>query len=161
MTPDGDARLLDGDASMPSDLDELRRSLPSDDHVADVADVFALLGDAARLRILVALSAGRRRVRDLAAVTGSSESAVSHALRLLRAHRIVDVRRVGREAHYSLSDSHVRALLELALDHVGHSVLLHEPGESTPQDHATCATNAGQPVLELHPDEIPRAERNI
>lgn len=120
-------------------IEELRDAMPPDGDIDDVADVFSLLGDTARLRILIALASGRRRVRDLSQITGSSESSVSHALRLLRAHRIVDVHRTGREAHYALSDSHVRALLELALDHVGHSTLLHEIGESATRDHDTCA----------------------
>ena len=120
-------------------VDELRDAMPPEGDIEDVADVFSLLGDVARLRILIALASGRRRVRDLAQITGSSDSSVSHALRLLRAHRIVDVHRTGREAHYALSDSHVRALLELALDHVGHSSLLHEVGESEIRDHESCA----------------------
>lgn len=120
-------------------VDELRDAMPPEADIADVADVFSLLGDVARLRILIALASGRRRVRDLAQITGSSDSSVSHALRLLRAHRIVNVHRTGREAHYALSDSHVRALLELALDHVGHSSLLHEVGESEIRDHESCA----------------------
>lgn len=124
-------------------VEELRDAMPPDADVADVADVFSLLGDEARLRILIALASGRRRVRDLAHITGSSDSSVSHSLRLLRAHRVVDVHRTGREAHYALSDSHVRALLELALDHVGHSTLLHEIGESEPRSHDDCASVDG------------------
>ncbi|MBI5159992.1 MAG: helix-turn-helix transcriptional regulator [Micrococcales bacterium] len=111
-----------------ADLATIRRSLPDQEEIVDVADVFSLLGDPARLRILVALTSRPLRVRDLAVVSGSSESAVSHALRLLRAHRVVSAQRIGREAHYRLADSHVRALLELALDHVGHTGLLHGVG---------------------------------
>lgn len=119
---------------------ELRDAMPSEHDVFDVADVFSLLGDPARVRILVALTAGRMRVRDIAVVVGASESSVSHALRLLRAHRVVSVRRVGREAHYELADSHVRALLELAMDHIGHSTLIHQVGEKD-TDSATCAND--------------------
>ncbi|PZR55503.1 ArsR family transcriptional regulator [Xylanimonas oleitrophica] len=104
--------------------------MPSDDAVADVADVFALLGDPGRLRILTALLEGPLRVRDLAEAAGVSESGASHALRLLRAHRVVSVQRVGRESHYEIDDTHVRALLQLALDHVGHSVLVHVADEA-------------------------------
>jgi len=93
--------------------------------VVDLADVFSLLGDPGRVRILIALLAGRMAVRDIAAAVDLSESAVSHALRLLRAHRVVDVSRDGRNAYYTLADAHVRILLELGLDHVGHTVLLH------------------------------------
>ena len=101
--------------------------MPPEKAVVDVADVFSLLGDPGRVRILSALLQSRLRVRDLAEITGLSESAVSHALHLLRAHRVVKVERRGREAHYELDDSHVGALLNLALDHVGHSVMMHVP----------------------------------
>src|SRR5664279_4107272 len=76
------------------------------------------LADPGRLRLLVALLAGEMHVSDLAANTAMSESAVSHALRLLRAYRVVSVRREGRMAFYSLDDSHCRLLLEVALAHV-------------------------------------------
>ena len=55
------------------------------------------------------------------ATTGMGESAVSHALRILRAHRIVKARRSGRMAYYSLRDGHVRMLLDVALEHARHS----------------------------------------
>lgn len=105
-------------------------ALPSEDDVADVADVFALLGDPSRVRILSALRGGPLRVRDLADTVGQSESAVSHALRLLRAHRVVSVERLGREAHYALEDAHVRELLDLALDHAGHASVVHVDHDS-------------------------------
>lgn len=101
--------------------------MPANHEIVDLADVFSLLGDPGRVRILIALLAGRMAVRDIAAVVELSESAVSHALRLLRAHRVVDVDREGRIAYYALADTHVRVLLELALEHVGHTVLLHAP----------------------------------
>lgn len=102
--------------------------MPAAREIVDLADVFSLLGDPGRVRILIALLAGRMAVRDIAAVVELSESAVSHALRLLRAHRVVDVERDGRNAYYALADSHVRVLLQLALEHVGHTVLLHPTG---------------------------------
>ena len=109
----------------PEQVKQVRASMPAAQEIVDLADVFSLLGDPGRVRILIALLAGRMAVRDIAAVVELSESAVSHALRLLRAHRVVDVDRDGRIAYYALADSHVRVLLELALEHVGHTVLLH------------------------------------
>lgn len=111
--------------------------MPETRDIVDLADVFHLLGDPNRVRILIALATGRLAVRDIAAVVGLSESAVSHALRLLRAHRVVDVQRVGRVAYYDLADSHVRELLVLALEHVGHSVLLHPAGAPQQLDPAS------------------------
>lgn len=97
----------------------VRAALPSDETVRELTDVYGLLGDPGRMRLLVSLlEAGELCVCDLAAVAGMGESAVSHALRLLRAHRVVKVRRAGRRAYYSLSDGHVRLLLDLALEHL-------------------------------------------
>jgi DNA-binding transcriptional ArsR family regulator len=96
--------------------------LPAEDTLGELADVFALLGDPGRLRLLTALlEGGELCVCDLSATAGMSESAVSHALRLLRAHRVVSVNRRGRMAYYRLDDSHVRMLLDLGITHTTHS----------------------------------------
>lgn len=103
----------------------VRAAMPDDADVADLADIFGLLADPGRLRLLVALLEGEMCVCDLAAASGQSESSVSHALRLLRAHRVVRSRRSGRMSFYSLEDAHVRVLLDLALTHVGHTTAIH------------------------------------
>ncbi|UER55477.1 helix-turn-helix transcriptional regulator [Kineosporiaceae bacterium SCSIO 59966] len=100
----------------------LERSLPPAPLVEDLAAVFALLSDPGRVRLLITLlEGGEVCVHDLAAVTGQSESGVSHALRLLRAHRVVAARRSGRLVFYRLADGHVRMLLDVALTHLGHA----------------------------------------
>lgn len=103
-------------------------ALPAEADVANLADVFGLLSDPGRLRLLVALLGSELCVCDLAAAAGMSESATSHALRILRAHRVVAARRSGRMAYYSLADAHVRMLLDLALTHIAHSELVHDHG---------------------------------
>jgi ArsR family transcriptional regulator, lead/cadmium/zinc/bismuth-responsive transcriptional repressor len=105
----------------------VQEAMPSDADVEQVADVFALLGDPSRLRLLVALLAGGEMcVCDLAASAGMSESAASHAVRWLRAHRIISSpRRQGRMMYYRLDDAHVRMLLDLALTHTQHTRALH------------------------------------
>jgi DNA-binding transcriptional ArsR family regulator len=99
----------------------VRRTLPSEETVQDLAQVFGLLADPGRLRLMASLlEGGEMCVCDLAAATGQSMSAASHALRLLRVHRVVKVRRSGRMAYYRLADSHVRMLFDLAITHTGH-----------------------------------------
>lgn len=95
--------------------------LPAEAAVRDLAAVFGLLSDPSRLRLLIALREQELCVCDLAAASGQSESSTSHALRLLRAHRVVQVRRAGRRAYYRLDDAHVRGLLDLALAHLEHA----------------------------------------
>ncbi|MHB8463559.1 MAG: ArsR/SmtB family transcription factor [Acidimicrobiales bacterium] len=98
-----------------------RAAAPGEEAIASLAEVFALLADPGRLRLLTSLLDGRELcVSDLAAAADMGESAASHALRLLRAHRVVKVRRVGRLGYYSLTDQHVRLLLAVALEHEAH-----------------------------------------
>ncbi len=112
-----DVRVVD-----PDRIELVRAALPADTELGDLADMFGLLADPNRLRLLISLlEAGELCVCDLAVAAGMSESAVSHALRLLRAHRVVQVRRSGRMSYYRLADSHVRMLLDVALAHAGHA----------------------------------------
>lgn len=108
-------------------VEAVRGAMPDDELVAEVADVFALLGDPNRLRLLVALlEGGEMCVCDLAAAAGMSESATSHALRWLRAHRIVSTpRRRGRMAYYRLADAHVQMLLDVTMSHSRHTTAIH------------------------------------
>jgi ArsR family transcriptional regulator, lead/cadmium/zinc/bismuth-responsive transcriptional repressor len=86
-----------------------------------LSDLFRMLGDAGRVRILVVLAeAGEMRVGDLCAAVGAPETSVSHALRLLRTAGIVRNRREGRNVYYDLDDAHVRELLELSREHLRH-----------------------------------------
>jgi ArsR family transcriptional regulator, lead/cadmium/zinc/bismuth-responsive transcriptional repressor len=106
----------------PGKVATVRVALPAPGDIDDLAAVFGLLGDPSRLRLLAALlEGGELCVCDLAAAAGMSESAVSHALRLLRAHRVVTVTRRGRMAYYRLDDAHVRMLLDLGLAHTQHA----------------------------------------
>jgi len=98
-----------------------RDRLPGEQELQALAQLFRLLGDATRARLLYALlEAGELCVCDLAAATHVSETNVSHALRLLRTAGIVKARRDGRMMHYSLDDAHVRLLLDLSRQHLAH-----------------------------------------
>ncbi|MBB4915024.1 ArsR/SmtB family transcription factor [Streptosporangium saharense] len=97
-------------------------AMPGTESIEELAGVFGLLSDPGRLRVIIALlEGGEMCVCDIAAACGHSESAVSHTLRLLRAHHVVRVRRSGRMAYHRLDDSHVRMLLDLGLSHVSHT----------------------------------------
>ncbi|WP_271395727.1 ArsR/SmtB family transcription factor [Neomicrococcus lactis] len=125
-------------AGEPEMVDVLRSSLPPAADVARLADVFGLMADPGRIRILATLlEAGEVCVHDLASVSGLSESSVSQALRLMRAQRVVATRRSGRHVFYRLDDSHVRMLLDLAITHVGHSPAISAalPAGSEPSIH--------------------------
>ena len=85
--------------------------------IDDLTEIFRVLGDPTRVRILDVLSRSEVCVQDLAGALQLSESAVSHQLRLLRSARIVRARRAGRNMFYALDAHHVLALFEQGLRH--------------------------------------------
>ncbi len=101
----------------PEAVAEARRAVEAAP-VEALADTFKVLGDPTRVRILLALSARELCVCDLAELFEVSQSAVSHQLRILRAHRLVRARREGKLVYYSLDDDHVRTLFAEGLRHV-------------------------------------------
>lgn len=95
--------------------------LPEEGTFQDLAETFRVLSDPGRVRLISALlAAGELCVCDLSAVTGLSQTACSHNLRLLRSSRLVRYRKQGRNVYYSLDDAHIRVLLDVGLQHVGH-----------------------------------------
>jgi DNA-binding transcriptional ArsR family regulator len=93
------------------------------------AAVLDALGDVNRLSILLALHhAGDLCVSDLAVSVGMSDSAVSHALRLLRAHGVVTAHREGRLVRYRTADGLARRLLDVVSEGVVGEKRLHAHG---------------------------------
>jgi len=101
----------------PSKVKALIKSTPSGDDLVQLSDVFQLMSDANRLKILHCLFENEVCVCDLSAVLGLSISAVSHQLRLLRAMRLVTSRRDGKNVYYTLDDEHISKLMRMALEH--------------------------------------------
>ncbi len=95
----------------------VREALPEEEATRRAAEVFRLLSDPTRARIVCALSLEELCVCDVAAVAGLSVSAASHQLRRLRDRGVVAYRKEGRLAFYRLSDERVRGLLESGLEH--------------------------------------------
>lgn len=96
----------------------VRQALVDQETAGAIAETFKVLGDPTRVRILDALGRAELCVCDLATLLGSSESAVSHQLRLLRTLRLVRSRRSGRLVFYALDDQHITDLMRQTLLHV-------------------------------------------
>jgi len=90
----------------------------SDGSVAQLADLFHLLGDPTRLRIVLACVAAPIAVSEIASSLQLSSSLVSHHLRLLRAARIVKSERQGKQVFYSAADAHISGVLHDMLEHI-------------------------------------------
>jgi len=97
---------------------KVRDLLLADAAASGLAEIFSLLGDRTRVRILHALTLGELCVCDISAVLNVSSSAISHQLRLLRTAKLVKARKEGKNVFYSLDDGHVHSLIAQGLEHV-------------------------------------------
>nr|WP_092074374.1 metalloregulator ArsR/SmtB family transcription factor [Dendrosporobacter quercicolus]NSL49930.1 winged helix-turn-helix transcriptional regulator [Dendrosporobacter quercicolus DSM 1736]SDM92460.1 transcriptional regulator, ArsR family [Dendrosporobacter quercicolus] len=86
-----------------------------------ITEMFRLLGDMTRFKILQALSKRELCVCDIAAVLQMAQSAVSQQLRLLRGAHLVKYRKEGKLAWYSLNDDHIAVLLQNGMEHIRRS----------------------------------------
>ncbi len=90
----------------------------NDSAIAQLADLFHLLGDPTRLRIVLACREAPIAVGAIAGALDLSSSLVSHHLRLLRAARIVKSERQGKQVFYSTADAHINGVLAELLEHI-------------------------------------------
>lgn len=102
-------------------VDKVRAAMPSEELLADVAELFKVFGDSTRTRILSALFEAELCVCDIASLLNMTKSAVSHQLRILRQTKIVKNRRSGKEVYYSLDDGHIAQIYKTALEHLKHT----------------------------------------
>lgn len=100
------------------DVERLQYKVLSTEKAQRMAEVFSLLGDTNRLRIVSLLAVKELCVCDLAAILNMSESAVSHQLRALRTMRLVRYHKRGRKVFYRLQDNHVLNLYQSVAEHL-------------------------------------------
>jgi ArsR family transcriptional regulator len=96
----------------------LRKILFPKDTLHNLAEIFKVLGDPTRLKIIQLLSTQELCVCALASILNVTDSVVSHQLRTLRNLRLVKFRKDGQMTYYSLDDEHIKRLFNEGLAHV-------------------------------------------
>lgn len=94
-----------------------QRAIKNENNILEASEIFKILSDPTRLKIVMALAKEELCVCDIAALLNLTESAISHQLRLLKNSRIVKHRRDGKMAYYTLDDEHIEDLIKAALQH--------------------------------------------
>ena len=97
---------------------QVRETLPPEQTLSDLAELFKIFGDSTRIKILYVLFESEMCVCDIAQLLNMSQSAISHQLRALKQAKLVRYRREGKQVFYSLSDGHVRTILGQGMEHV-------------------------------------------
>ena len=101
-------------------VNDTLNKMPDDNTFFKLAEVFKILGDTTRTKILFSLDQNEMCVCDIANVLGMSKSSISHQLGTLRRTGIVKCKRIGKEVYYTLDDEHIKQLFEVGLEHIEH-----------------------------------------
>lgn len=113
-TPDGDCPC----GCNRSETQQRFDTMPDEELLYDLADLFKVFADTTRIKILFALMARPMPVGELADAIGATQSAVSHQLRQLKQAHLVKFQRDGKSVIYSLSDDHVYTMLAQGMTHI-------------------------------------------
>lgn len=123
----------------------------SPEQVGDVAEVFRLLGEPNRLRIVLACLETERTVGEIGEALGLSQSLTSHHLRLLRTARILRAIRHGRHVAYAIDDDHVRDVLR---NMVAHLTEPHDHDHDHSNDHDRSHREEPRPMTSTNVETV-------
>lgn len=99
-------------------VNNIKDDMPEDEFLFDMAELFKVFGDSTRMKIINALLKNELCVGELASITNTSSSAISHQLRILKQAKLVKYRRNGKTIYYSLDDEHVSQIYEIGEKHL-------------------------------------------
>jgi ArsR family transcriptional regulator len=99
-------------------IESIKERMPVEEEVYDLAELFKMLSDPTRVKILYSILENEINVSDITEIVGSTQSAVSHQLRVLKQARLVKYRKLGKSVIYSVSDEHVATILSMGMEHI-------------------------------------------
>lgn len=99
-------------------VENVKETLPDDDEIFDLAELFKMFADSTRMKIICALKEKELCVGEIAFITNTTQSAISHQLRILKQSKLVKYRKEGKSVFYSLDDEHVIEILMKGREHI-------------------------------------------
>lgn len=99
-------------------IEMVKETLPEEETLYDLAELFKVFGDSTRIKIICALFKSEMCVCDLSNLLNMSQSAISHQLRVLKTARLVKFRREGKVVYYALDDDHIKQIYDAGLSHI-------------------------------------------
>ncbi len=94
--------------------------MPENETLHNLADLFKIMGDTTRCKLLFALLQNEMCVCDLANVLSMTKSSISHQLSKMKEVGLVKCRKEGKTVYYSLDDCHISEIFEVGLKHINH-----------------------------------------
>ena len=99
-------------------VEEVRKKLIDEDKIIDLAELFKVFADSTRMKIICILKEEELCVGEIAFIINSTQSAVSHQLRVLKQAKLVKYRKEGKVVYYSLDDEHVDEIVKKGCEHI-------------------------------------------
>ncbi|MCU0105520.1 metalloregulator ArsR/SmtB family transcription factor [Acholeplasma vituli] len=99
-------------------MESIKHNMIQSDELDSMVELFKVLSDSTRIKILYAISKHEICVNDIAKILNMTQSAVSHQLKNLKQAKLISSRREGQTMYYRLSDDHVHLIFNQALDHI-------------------------------------------
>ena len=97
---------------------EVKKIMPKDDEIYDLAEFFKVFADSIRMKMIYALMENELCVCDLANIVNTTQSAISHQLKILRQSKLVKFRKEGKVVYYSLDDEHISQIVKKGREHI-------------------------------------------
>ena len=92
--------------------------LHSIDLLYGLSEFYKIFGDQTRLKILDALTNKPLCVNEISELLDMNQSAIPHQLKNLRASNLVRTEKVGKNVYYSISDNHIKVILNYGIEHI-------------------------------------------
>jgi ArsR family transcriptional regulator len=99
-------------------LEDIKVSMPNEHEIEEVSNLFKVLGDPTRSKILYTIEDNELNVTDICECVNMQKCAVSHQLRILRDAKLVKARKDGKEVYYSFDDDHISTIFKYGLEHI-------------------------------------------
>lgn len=99
-------------------VNEVKKKIPQDEMIYGLAEFFKVFADSTRMKIIFALMENELCVCDIANIVQTTQSAISHQLRLLKQSKLVKFRKEGKVVYYSLDDEHISQIVKKGREHI-------------------------------------------
>lgn len=97
---------------------KIKNILPNEEKFIKISNLFKILGDKTRIKILWLLMQDELCVCDIAYSCNMTKSAISHQLAYLKNNNIVKCRTEGKIVFYSLNDDHIEKIFRMGCEHI-------------------------------------------
>ena len=97
---------------------DVKQKMPEDGLIYDLAELFKVFADSTRMKIIFALMENELCVCDMANIVQTTQSAISHQLRILKQSKLVKFRKEGKVVYYSLDDEHISQIVKKGREHI-------------------------------------------